>query len=102
MSIGNMGVSSENVKIFKISLRSPIPCCISSWKREGIQLKEEDQKNGSMLYLVAFSINKGCAIRESKCLLCAKHLQYRSRHVLNEHCSNASVLGPLCNKIRCA
>jgi hypothetical protein len=70
MSIGNMEVNSENGKVFKkkkeMDLRSPIPDWISSWKREGIQLKDDDQKKGSMLYLVASWINKGCIIRESK------------------------------------
>ena len=51
-----------------------MPGWISSWKREGIQLKEEDQKKGSMLYLVASSINKNMSFDNVKHLLCAKHL----------------------------
>lgn len=31
--------------------RSPTLSLISSWNRDGIQFKDEDQKNGSMLYL---------------------------------------------------
>jgi len=54
-----MEVSSGMVMNFeKGSLRSPIPGWISSWKREGIQLKEEDQKKGSMLYLASYVNNE--------------------------------------------
>ena len=50
-------ISTKHVKIrsndqrFGIDSRSPTFSRISSWNRDGIQFKEEDQKNGSMLYL---------------------------------------------------
>jgi len=51
-------VQNEEYLQGNVNWRSPILGCDSSWNRDGIQLREEDQKKGSILYLKNVRIPK--------------------------------------------
>ena len=89
MVISDRGHEAQEIKKYKTYSRSPIPGWISSWKRDGIQLREEDQKNGSMLYLSLMrKTPDGCP----KChILCSKHLQDRTRQIFDEERSDPEI-----------
>ena len=57
-------------------LPSPIWGWMSAWKRDGIQLRDEDQKQGSILYLMnEWGTNNQYSVSTNVThLLCSKHL----------------------------
>lgn len=61
-----------------------------SWKREGIQFNEDEKKNGSMSYL-EMTVVGPTELYKIDNILSTKHLQGRTRHILDEKGSHSYI-----------